>query len=349
MNRRIRTALFALFIAFVAALIALAIVEPVVFLQGWLAAFVWASMIPIGSLILLLVNRLTGGEWSGPLGPLLESAARAIPGVALLSIPVLIFSAAIYRWPTFSETPKTLTLFYMTAPFFALRTVIAFCIWGILAWLPWLRSTLLGAGIALFALAIITNIIPVDWIVSAQPGFYSSDFGFSFGVEQVLTALAFCAVLRPTAGDSGRSRDLAGMLIAAILGTTYMYYMEFTVIWYGNLPGKVDWFTNRGNAPWAELAGAGFGIGAFFPFLVLLNDRIRGSAAALQWIGAAVLFGEFLHVLWQVAASFGPSALLPACIAVVAFSIAGTFWVVATGNRWPGTHAERHQTAQQNG
>jgi hypothetical protein len=344
-----RTALLAAFTALVVALIALAIVEPVVLLQGWLAGFVWAGMIPIGSLILLLVNRLTGGEWGGLLGPILEPAARAIAGVALISIPVLIFSAAIYRWPMFAGTPKSLTAVYMTPPFFAFRTVIGFCIWTLLAWLPVLRSTQSGAGISLIALAIVTNVIPVDWIISAQPGFYSSDFGFGFGIEQVLTALAFCAVFRVTAADSGHSRDLAGMLIAAILGTTYMYYMEFTVIWYGNLPGKVDWFNNRGNAPWAELAGAAFAIGALIPFLFLLNDRIRGSAAALRLIGFAILFGESLHVLWLVVPGFGLPALLPACFAVIAAAIAGTFWIFATTGFWPAGSAERDRTAQQNG
>lgn len=349
MNRRTRIAGFAVALALVVALIVVAILEPLVLLQGWLAAFVWASMIPIGSLILLLVNRLTGGEWGIPLGPSLESAARAVGGVALIAIPVLIFSAAIYRWPLYPETPKSLTSFYMTAPLFALRSVIAFTIWCLFAWVPGLRRTAPGSGIGLLVLAIVTNIIPVDWVVSAQPGYYSSDFGFGFGVEQILTALAFCAVLRVTGDNEIESRNLAGMLIAAILGTVYMYYMEYAVIWYGNLPGKVDWFTNRGNAPWAEIGGAAFAIGAFVPFLFLLNDRIRANSRWLQLIGAAILFGELLHVLWMMVPSFGAAALLPFCLAILLFAIAGTFWIAATGDRWQSIGFENRPAAQENG
>jgi hypothetical protein len=349
MTRTVRIGAMVAAVLAVLGLIAIAIAEPVVFLQGWLAAFVWAVMIPVGSLILLLVHRLTGGEWGIPLGPALELAARAIAGIAVIAIPVLIFSAAIYRWPQFALTPKTLTNAYMTAPLFALRSVIAFCIWCAIAWMPGLRSTPLSGGIGLFALAILTNIIPVDWVISAQPGFYSSDFGFGFSVEQVLTALAFCAVLRVTGDNTEQSRDLAGMLIAAILGAVYMYYMEFTIIWYGNIPGKVDWYNYRGDAPWAEIGGAGFVIGAFLPFLFLLNDGVRGSSRRLRLIGAAVLFGELLHVIWMVLPSFGPAALLPCCIAVIAFAIAGSFWIAATHDRWGTQVPETERAARTHG
>ena len=348
MNRTFRIGAIVAAVLATLALIVIAIIEPLDFLQGWLAAFVWASMIPVGSLILLLVNRLTGGEWGVPLGPALESAARAIAGVAFIAIPVLIFSAATYRWPEFALTPKSLTGVYMTAPLFALRTVIAFCIWGAIAWTPGLRSTALSSGIGLFALAIINKIIPVDLVVSAQPGYYSSDFGFGFGVEQILTALAFCAVLRATGDNEAESRNLAGMLIAGILGTVYMYYMEYAVIWYGNLPGKVDWFNNRGDAPWAEIGGVAFAFGAFLPFVFLLNDRVRGSSRWLRLIGAAVLFGELLHVIWMVVPSFGLAALLPCCVAVIVFAIAGSFWIAATGDRWQAIRTENTPAAQEN-
>jgi hypothetical protein len=334
MNRTIRIGASGVLVAAFAGLVVLAILEPVALLRGWLAAFVWVTMIPIGALTLLLVSRLTGGGWSVILGPVLESAARAVAGAALIGVPVLIFSAALYQWQASPLTPKSLTPAYMTAPLFALRSVIAFCIWTLLAWMPGLRVTSLGAGIGLFVLAVLTNIIPVDWIISAEPGFYSSDFGFGFGVEQVLTALALCAVTGVTRNNERRCRDLAGMTIAAILGTVYMYYMEFAVIWYGNLPGKVDWFNHRGDAPWAEIGGVAFAIGALIPFIFLLNDRVRGSAGWLQAIGAVILFGELLHVIFLVVPSFGLAALLPACLAILAFAIAGTLWLDRTIDRW---------------
>jgi hypothetical protein len=349
MNRQARFAGLLVLVLSAGGLIALAAIEPITLLRGWLAAFVWAGMIPIGSLILLLINRLTGGAWGIALNPVLESAARAIWIVALAAIPVLIFSAAIYRWPLSPQTPKSLTGAYMTAPLFALRSVIAFCIWGMLAWIPALRSTVLGSAIGLFALAILTNVIPVDWVVSAQPGYYSSDFGFGFGIEQVLTALALCALSGATGGDRSQCRDLAGMLIAAVLGTTYMYYMEFAVIWYGNLPGKVDWFNIRGDAPWAEIGGAAFAIGALFPFLFLLNEKVRESSDWLRLIGAAILIGELLHAVWLVVPSFGLAALLPACLALLVAGLTGVFWLFGTAGAWRAVPNQSGRTAQSNG
>jgi hypothetical protein len=129
MSRRFRLAVVVLGAAAIAALIVLAALNPANVLRGWLAAMVWSSMIPIGALTLLLTHRLTGGEWGFALAPVLEPAARAIAGVALLFVPVLLFPHLIYSWQSSPETPREVTRFYLNAPFFAalLRSASGVC------------------------------------------------------------------------------------------------------------------------------------------------------------------------------------------------------------------------------
>jgi len=173
-------------------LVLLAFADPLAVARGWAVAFVWSSMVPVGAIALLLIHRISGGEWGFALAPLLVPAAKAIAVVALASVPVLLFSGQIYDWAS-PDIPAAVSRFYMTAPFFAFRTVVALCFWSLFAWLPALRATALGAGIGLIGLGIITNLIPVDWVVSSQPGFHSSDFGFEFLIEQILAALGLAA------------------------------------------------------------------------------------------------------------------------------------------------------------
>ena len=66
--------------------------------QGWLIAFVFVSGIPIGSLVLLLVHRLTGGRWGEALAPVLMPAAAVMPLVALAFVPLAFGLSAPYRW-----------------------------------------------------------------------------------------------------------------------------------------------------------------------------------------------------------------------------------------------------------
>ena len=87
MNRQIRIAAIIFAAAVVAAIVALAIFHAAAVLAGWLALMVWASMIPVGALTLLMIHRLTGGEWGFALAPVLEPAARAIPTRRLRQFP----------------------------------------------------------------------------------------------------------------------------------------------------------------------------------------------------------------------------------------------------------------------
>src|SRR5690242_20147126 len=92
-----RTTLVAGFAAIVALAIGLASVPRSV-VQGWLIAFVFVGGIPIGSLVLLLIHRLTGGRWGDVLSPVLTGAASRMPFVAIAFVPLAFGLSAPYRW-----------------------------------------------------------------------------------------------------------------------------------------------------------------------------------------------------------------------------------------------------------
>ena len=316
--------------------------EPVLTLRGWLVAFVWVTMVPIGSLFLLAIHRLTGGEWGLALSPVLEPAARAIGPMALLSLPILLFSGRIYRWSD-SSLPEVVARFYMNAPFYALRTVVALMVWSAFAWTPSLRNTPSRAAIVLIVLGLITNIIPVDWVVSAQPGFYSSAFGFGFSIEQMLAALAFCAIVGPQGEERRECRDLAGLLVALLLAWTYFFYIQFAIVWYGNLPEKAAWYVIRSEFPWPHIGGFAFTIGAVLPFLALLNKEVRQSKQSLRLIGAAMFLAILLHAIWLVVPSLGTATLAPAILNIALMGTMFALWLLRNVG-WAPPHEDSSKT-----
>ena len=335
MNQRTLIAVVATGIAAIAGLILLAAFNAAAVLQGWLTAMVYAAMIPAGALTLLLIHRLTGGEWGFALTPVLEPAARAIAGVGLLFIPVLIFPHLIYSWQSSPEMPRQVAANYMNPLFFAFRTIAAFCIWSLFAWMPGLRRTATGAACGLIVLAVIANVVAIDWIESTKPGYRSSSFGFGLWIEQILAALAFCALIGTEGNRQRECRDLAGLIISALLGTIYFVYVEFAIIWYGNIPEKVAWFITRGRDPWPEIGGFALLIGAAAPFLALLNKEVRESETALRVIGGGMCVAIVLHIAWLLVPSFGTVALLPAMLGFVAAGIAFAIWIVRFTAYWP--------------
>jgi hypothetical protein len=303
--------------AAIAAAVALAFAsgQASLFARGWLFAFVLVSMVPIGSLALLLVHGITGGRWGEDLAPALVPAARAIPLLLLAVLPILILRSLIYDWPAHG-VPADVARYYLNPPFFAARTIFALVIWSIFAWRGIWKSQL-GAGLGLAAHAVILTFIPADWVLTIRPGSTNAGFGLGFGIEQLFAALAFAALLAPQGKDARANRDLAGMMVTALLGTVYFFYMQYIVTWYGNIPEKVDWYAARAGGAWPSVAFAGFVLGAAIPFLAVLHPAVRRGTGKLRLLGISVLSGITLHVAWLTIPVFGPAVLAPALLSVV--------------------------------
>jgi hypothetical protein len=276
-------------------------------------------MVPIGSLALLLVHGVSGGEWGRDLAPLLVPAARCMPVLFAAFLPVLLYRPDIYHWHEL-QLPQDVRDYYLNPAFFDARTVIALAVWSGFAWGGIWRNPLF-AGLGLVAHLILMTFIPADWVLTLRPGSTSAGFGFGFGIEQIGAALGLAAALNTQGRDPRACRDLAGMIAATLLGTVYFVYMQFIVTWYGNIPEKVHWYVVRASGGWPALAFAAFIAGAALPFLAILYPAVRRTPAGLRLVGVLTLCGVALHVAWLTAPAFGPTVLMPAVLAAAIMAV----------------------------
>src|SRR6185437_14799488 len=122
-----------------------------------------------------------------------------------------------------------------------------------------------------------------------------------------------------------------------LLGTVYIDLMSFIVSWYGDLPDKAAWYLQRGEGGWNWVILAAVVIGALVPVATLLNSKLRANRRALRLVGGLILVGVILHILWLMAPSFEPGAIvaaLGALIALCSLSIAVADTVRAEMRRW---------------
>lgn len=298
--------------------------------RAWLCAFVLVSMIPVGSIGLLLVYSISGGRWGNEFAPALAPAARAIPFLLLLFLPVMAFRPLIYDWGAL-QMPHEVRAWYLNGSFFDLRTVIGIAVWGVLAWTDAWRSPLFGP-LGLVAHVILVSFLPADWVLTIQPGATSAGFGLGFGIEQMFAAIAFAAILAPQ-GPGRPNRDLTGIMITTLLGTVYFLYVQFLITWYGNIPVKVHWFELRSHDGWEAVALIAFLLGAALPFLATMHAYVRREPRAMRWVACAVLAGITLHVGWMMLPAFGSPAIWPAIF--IAIGAALLVWFIgAFLQRW---------------
>ena len=199
-----------------------------------------------------------------------------------------------------------------------MRAAVALIGWSVLAVLV-LRQccTRLVAGFGLAFHGLIISLVAVDWILSVDSGFASSAFAAGIALQQLLSVLAFVAITGPE-WQAADSADLAGLILATLLGTVYIDLMAFIVSWYGNLPEKAVWYLVRGRNGWEWVIAVAVAVGAFLPFALLLRQDLRRNRAALRVVGSLVLIGVFLHLLWLMAPVFRWDAIIAAVLSLVA-------------------------------
>ncbi len=117
------------------------------YLFGWLF---WLG-IAVGCLGLAMLNQLTGGLWGLVPRRFHEAAARTLPAMAVLFLPVLLGLSSLYVWArpevvAADEIIQTKTP-YLNVPFFVARAVFYFAVWSGLALLVSRWSTQQDAGV----------------------------------------------------------------------------------------------------------------------------------------------------------------------------------------------------------
>lgn len=286
--------------------------------RGWLVAWLVWSAVPVGSLVLMLIHGVTGGRWGEALAPALRPAAALVPLAGLAFLGVALGLPALYPWAAEAGRVKPdVARLYLDPALFDLRAALALAGWSALAllYLAGRCGPLVAAlGLSFYGLTI--SLVAVDWILSVELHFTSSAFAAGIALHQILAALAWAAVASPPGLDEARAADLAGLILASLLGVLYLGLMSYIVAWYGDLPAKAAWYLKRGTGAWVAVLAAAVALGGILPFAALLFARLRRSAAALRVVGLLVLVGIALHLAWYVLPAYGADAGLAALFAV---------------------------------
>jgi hypothetical protein len=335
-------------------------------MPAYLAGLLCWATIPVGALGLLLTYQLVGGDWGLVLGEVTTAACRTLPLITLLVLPILIFQADIFPWhrPEVLAEPRVAAKAgYLAPTAFTLRAVAYLVIWvGLSARLAWdddalrrlpRRRATAAVGAILYTLSV--TFAAVDWAMSLEPKFASSAYGWIFLTDALVVATAFAIVVVAAMGRTGgaanpfgdgETKVLSGILLGGILFWTYIVFMQYLVIWSGNLPDPTHWYQARAGGGWTPVIWTIGLLHVAIPFFILLSPRARASWMILTAVAAVVLVMRFVHMIWLILPAFGPAGWLQALL--VACAIAGIgglwlalfLWTLPAGRRHPAVAAE---------
>ncbi|HLG48657.1 MAG TPA: hypothetical protein VKY24_20605 [Reyranella sp.] len=266
-------------------------------LGGWLVAAVSIGSMPIGALGLLMMMRMIPGPWRDELRAPTQRLLLLLPLAAVAMMPVLLGVARLYSWV---DLPlHGYRAVYLSVWAFELRTILFFAAAIAVAMLlPDSQGEALAAG-GIVAFTLFDTTVVIDWLMTLDPSFHSSGFGLYGMSIQFSIAVSALILLRLVAGPAEHANVLGALLITVLLTWAYLAFMQYFIIWSGNLPQGVAWFGKRGTGGWAvlEYAIAIFGLA---PLFLLFFPPVRTGRLWLMALCLVVMVGKVIELAWLV-------------------------------------------------
>jgi hypothetical protein len=199
-------------------------------------------------------------------------------------------------------------------------------------------GSLKGASAAfLVVLAPTLSVAAWDWAMSLEPEWFSTMYGVYLFSGAVLGGIATVSVVLTAPGAEQRFghlvdrdvlHDLGRLLFGFSSFWAYIWFCQYMLIWYANIPEEATYFALRLDARWTILFWIAPILSFVVPFFVLLPVRTKRSRSAMFQVSLVVLVGLWLDTYLMVWPPLETSAAIPwVAIAVTAAMIGAMVFV----------------------
>jgi hypothetical protein len=330
MERVQRSALFIGLVALVVSVIGLFIDAPH-FWQSYLFAYIFWAGLTLGCIGIFFLHNVVGGNWGVAVRRLVEAGLKTLPLVLLLAIPIFFALGTLYKWTDASYRAEHFAVghkaAYLNPTWFIIRTLLYFAIWSFSGFRilsmanehdrtgdPLLFKRIKARSApALLVFVLTTTLAFIDWIMSLEPDWYSTIYGWMFTVGEVLLTFSFLvAVLvllskrEPFASFLTRQHyhDIGNLMLAFTMLWAYMSFAQFLIIWAENLPDEIPWYVRRFSGGWGYIAWTIAIFHFFVPFFLLLLRFVKKNPTRLRTLAVWIIIMKILDVFWIVEPAF---------------------------------------------
>jgi hypothetical protein len=300
------------------------------FYRSYLVAWLFWLGVTLGAMGIVMLHHLLGGKWGVMVRRLGEHAAMTLPLLIVLFLPIALGMRSLFIW----DRPEALAAdavlrhkhAWLNAPFFLGRAAGYALIWLLMAW--YLRAASLrhdrsgdgrierrmhsvsAIGMAIYFVTM--SLAAIDWVMSRDPRWFSTVFGFLVVIGQGLSGICLLIVTflllveHPPFKEFFSAdvlNDLGNLLLTLVILWAYLAFVQFLVIWMGNKQDEIPWYVQRLSNGWQWIGLALVVLHFFVPFIVLLMRAAKRRGPIMLGLCAGLLLLRAVDMFWMVAPS----------------------------------------------
>ncbi len=305
--------------------------------RPWSALYIasfFFFMIALGTLAFYAIQYAAQAGWSPVLFRVMEGITAYLPVASVIVFILLLLSAFhvnhIFHWmdpelvnPESDHYDKLIAgkSGFLNVPFFLGRAVIYLLGWNLYRWASrkyslaadnaednryFKKNFKISAGFLVFFI-VTESMMSWDWIMSFDPHWFSTLFGwyvFAGMMVCAITVIALVTIVLKSQGyleyvNDSHIHDLAKFMFGFSIFWTYLWFSQFMLIWYANIPEEVTYFVTRiedYKLPFFGMVAMNF----VFPLLVLMNSDYKRVNWFVVMTGIVILAGHYIDIFNMV-------------------------------------------------
>jgi hypothetical protein len=289
---------------------------------------IFALLISVASMFILTATTLAQGGWIVALRRVPESIASIVWILGIIVGAVLLIivwggHTEIYPWLKDGYVPDTklngLKNFFLNKGFFTFWTVLVIAAWGFFGYKfralsleedgmsrgvssqLW-RTNKWAAGFAFVFALTLASTIPWLWIMSIDTHWFSTMFSWytfaSSFVSGMSMIMLFTLWLKKNNHleivNEEHIHDLGKFMFAFSVFWTYLWFSQFMLIWYANIPEETVYFQPRFHGPYRIFFWLNLILNFVSPILILMSRPAKRNYFIVSLVAVIIIFGHWI-------------------------------------------------------
>ena len=294
-------------------------------------ACIFFMLVSLGALAFYAIQQVAQAGWSPVLFRVMQGITAYLPIGSILFLLILIVTGThvfhsnnLFVWMKEGVTEVGNANYdkliagksgYLNVTFWLIRAIIFLAGWNLYRYLSrknclaqdesndntfYKKNFKMSAAFLVFFI-VTESIMSWDWLMSFDPHWFSTLFGWyvfaSFFVSGITTISMVTLYLKSKGYlenvNSSHIHDLSKFMFGISVFWTYLWFSQFMLIWYANIPEEVTYFKFRieyYNLPFFGAVVMNF----IFPILVLINTDFKRIAPIIVGAGVVILCGHYI-------------------------------------------------------
>jgi len=298
---------------------------------------VYFLMIVNAAMFFICANTLGHAGWPIAFRRVPEAISAVVPVFAVLALIVFIgiifgHQHHIYHWVDEADVAKDPILTwkkgFLNPTFFMTWTIVTLAVWTFVGRKmrqlsreadqgpmdegqskKYIYKNTVWAAIFIVFFALTTgSTVPWIWFMSIDAHWYSTMYSWYTFISSFVGGLALIALFIVFLKNQGylehtsreHLQDVGKFIFAFSIFWTYLWFSQFMLIWYANIPEETVYFQPRVNGPYKGIFWFNLIVNFVAPILILMTRGSKRSYAVITFMSVLLVLGHWLDYYQMV-------------------------------------------------